>query len=143
MMKLLCSLVAIFLISAVIAYAQPFGPPLYIADPVNMKCKYYFAGDQRHFNPRPENYTINVAYTTDFKSETQACEFFRCAYTNGTVKVDENKKPIEKGLCVCQEGSYWNNETGCVKIKKLEEKQEKGGFFSRIWHRWKRNFCES
>ena len=94
MKRLLCFLLAFSLLSFFIANAQPFGPPLYIADHVNMKCRYYFAGNPNHFNPRPENYTINVGYTTDFKSEAQACEFFRCAYTNGTVIVDENKKPI-------------------------------------------------
>lgn len=128
---------------AVVANAQPFGPPLYIADPAGMKCRYYFAGDQKHFNPRPENYTINIGYTTDFKSEAQACEFFRCVYTNGTVIVDENKKPIEKDLCICRENSYWNNETGCMTPKQPEEKQKNSGFFSRIWKKWKKDFCES
>ncbi len=143
MKGLLSFLLVVSLLSFVIVYAQPFGPPLYIADPVNMKCRYYFAGDPKHFNPRPENYTINVGYTTDFKSEAQACEFFRCIYTNGTVIVDENKKPIEKDLCICKEWSYWNNETGCVKIKQPEEEQKKDGFFTRIWKKWKKNFCES
>ena len=133
----------LFLLSSIAAYAQPFGPPLYIADPVNMKCRYYFAGNQRHFNPRPENFTINIGYTTDFKSEAQACEFFRCVYTNGTVIVDQDKKPIEKNLCFCREDSYWNNETGCIRIKQPEEEKQKDGFFSRIWKRWKKNFCES
>ena len=132
-----------FLIGSIIAYAQPFGPPLYIADPVNLECRYYFAGDQRHFNPRPENYTINIGYTTDFKSESQACEFFRCVATNGTVKVDENKKPIEKDLCICKEDSYWSNVTGCVRIKQSEQEKQKRGFFSAIWKKFKKNFCES
>ncbi len=122
MNRFLCLLVMTFIVTISIADAQPFGPPLYIADPVAMKCRYYFAGDQRHFNPRPENYTINIGYTTDFKSEAQACEFFRCAYTNGTVKVYEDKKPIEKDLCLCPPDRYWNNETGCVKIVKERQK---------------------
>ena len=109
------------LFASVIAYAQPFGPPLFIADPVNMKCRYYFAGDQRHFNPRPENYTINIAYVTDIKTEEQACDFFRCIYTNGSVKVDADKKPLEKDLCICKEGTYWDVQFGCLKIKKQEE----------------------
>ncbi len=129
MKRLLYFLFAIFLMSMIIVNAQPFGPPIYIADPVNIKCRYYFAGDQRHFNPRPENYTINIGYTTDFKSEAQACEFFRCAYTNGTVLVDENKKPIEKGLCVCQGNSYWDDVFGCVRAKH----QEQASFLQRVW----------
>ena len=129
MKRLACFLMLSAVFLSIAAYAQPFGPPVYIADPASMKCRYYFAGDQRHFNPRPENYTINIGYTTDFKSEAQACEFFRCAYTNGTILVDENKKPIEKGLCLCQENAYWNNESGCVKLKQ----QEPISFLQRIW----------
>ena len=130
----LCFSVGIFLILAVISYAQPFGPPLYIANSETMECKYYFSGDARHFNPRPDNFTINIGYTTDFKSQDQACEFFRCVYTNGTVKVYEDKKPIEKDLCLCHEGSYWNNVTGCVKIYK-EEHKEQINIFQKFW-RW-------
>jgi len=150
MKALLCFLLVFFLFSSANVSAQPFGPPVYIADPVNIKCRYYFAGDEKHFNPRPENYTINIGYTTDFKSESQACEFFRCVYTNGTVLIDQNKQPIEKNLCICKEGAYWNNETGCMKIKQLEEsikqpeeEKQKDGFLSRIWKKWKKNFCES
>ena len=131
MKKLMCFLVAIFLLEAVISHAQPFGPPLYIADPASMKCRYYFAGDSRHFNPRPENYTINIGYTTDFKNESQACELFRCAYTNGSVRIDENKKPIEKDLCVCPTGAYLNNESGCVRLKQ----EEHPAFLQSFW-RW-------
>lgn len=131
MRRLLYFLLVAYILNIFIASAQPFGPPLYIADPAELKCRYYFAGDQKHFNPRPENYTINIGYTTDFKSESQACEFFRCVYTNGSVKIDENKKPIEKDLCVCPENSYWGNETGCVRLKQ----QEQITFLQLIW-RW-------
>ena len=140
MKRFLCILLAILMGTISFASAQPFGPPLYIANPEIMKCSYYFAGNQKHFNPRPENYTINIGYTTDFKSEAQACELFRCAYTNGTVKVDENKKPIEKDLCICREGSYWNNETGCVKIQK-EESKEEINIFQRFWRWMKGGIC--
>src|SRR3989338_7174392 len=85
-----------FILSGIMAFAQPFGPPIYIEDPVNMECRYYFAGNERHFNPRPENYTIDIGYTTDFKNQEQACEFWRCVYTNGTVKVTPDNRPIEK-----------------------------------------------
>ena len=132
MKRILCFLLLFSLLEFVIVNAQPFGPPLYIADPVNMKCRYYFAGDQRHFNPRPENYTINIGYTTDFKSEAQACEFFRCVYTNGTVIVDENRKPIENDLCVCHENTYWGNISGCIKIN---QPPESISFLQLIW-RW-------
>lgn len=131
MRRLLYFLLAAYILNIFIASAQPFGPPLYIADPAEMKCRYYFAGDQKHFNPRPENYTINIGHTTDFKSESQACEFFRCVYTNGSVKIDENKKPIEKDLCVCPENAYWGNETGCVRLKQ----QVQITFLQLIW-RW-------
>ena len=132
MKRILYILLAIILISMIIVNAQPLGPPLYISDPVNMKCRYYFAGDQKHFNPRPENYTINIGYTTDFKSEAQACEFFRCIHSNGSVKVDENKKSIEKDLCICPSNSYWDDVLGCIKIK---QPQEPLTFLQLIW-RW-------
>src|SRR3989344_4763459 len=109
-----------FILNGIIAAAQPFGPPIYIADPANMQCRYYFAGNERHFNPRPENYTIDIGYTTDFRNQEQACEFWRCVYTNGTVKVDQDKKPIENDLCVCNSGYYWDDVYGCVKLKQQE-----------------------
>lgn len=121
MRKLLFFLSIFLLLSSAFTNAQSFGPPLYIADPVAMKCKYYFAGDQRHFNPRPENYTVNIAYVTDMKSEQQACDFFRCAYTNGSVKVDSSKKPLEKDLCLCPDKTYWDSQFGCVKIQEKKE----------------------
>ena len=78
MNKLIIISIVFFLFSAILISAQPFGPPSYIADPNKLECRYYFAGNPNHFNPRPENYTINIGYTTDFESEDQACEFFRC-----------------------------------------------------------------
>ena len=131
MRKLSCLLILFSLLISIIAYAQPFGPPLYIADPLSMKCRYYFAGNERHFNPRPDNYTISIGYTTDFKSEAQACEFFRCTYTNGSVKIDENRKPVEKDLCVCPGSAYWDDVLGCIKSKQ----QESINFLQLIW-RW-------
>ena len=132
MKRLICCLLAFFLLNAIFVGAQQFGAPVYIADPVNMICKYYFAGNQKHFNPRPENYTLNIGLTTDFKNQEQACEFFRCAYTNGTIKVDENKKPIEKDLCVCPNNYYWDDVLGCLKLK---AQQETITFVQLIW-RW-------
>ena len=131
MKRLMFYLLIILSISSIAANAQPFGPPLYIADSANMKCRYYFAGNQRHFNPRPENFTVNIGYTTDFKNENQACEFFRCTYTNGSVKVDENKKPIEKDLCVCPENTVWDDIFGCIRVSQ----QEPINFLQLIW-RW-------
>ena len=132
MKKLVCCPLIFFLLASFIAYAQPFGPPVYIADPARMECRYYFAGDARHFNPRPENYTIDIGYTTGFKSQDQACELWRCIYTNGTVKVDDNRKPLEKNLCACESGSYWDDVQGCVKSK---EQDESINFLQLIW-RW-------
>lgn len=128
-MRKLSLIILFFLVMSTIAYAQPFGPPLYIADPAAMKCRYYFAGNEKHFNPRPENFTINIGYTTDFKSEEQACEFFRCTYTSGSVKIDENKKPIEKDLCVCPAGTLWDDVYGCIKL----EAQKPMNFLQLMW----------
>ena len=132
MKKTLCLSIITFLFLAIAAYAQPFGPPVYIADPNKMECKYYFAGDKRHFNPRPENFTIDIGYTTDFKNQEHACEFWRCIYTNGTVKIDANKRPIEKDLCVCNPNHYWDDVYGCVKSKQAEQEIN---FLQLIW-RW-------
>ncbi|MAG91284.1 hypothetical protein CMO83_01250 [Candidatus Woesearchaeota archaeon] len=116
----MCFLLVIFLFNLVIVNSQPFGPPTYIADPEKMECRYYFAGNERHFNPRPENYTIDIGYTTDFENEGHACEFWRCIYTDGTVKVDQNQRPVENDLCVCNPGHYWDDVFGCVKLKEQQ-----------------------
>ena len=130
-MKRIIIFLGLFLIvNGLIAAAQPFGPPIYVADPVSMACRYYFAGNERHFNPRPENYTIDIGYTTDFKSQEQACEFWRCIYTNGTVKVTPDNKPIEKELCVCGSGYYWDDVKGCVEFKQQEGPKT---FLGLIW----------
>ena len=121
MKRIMIFLAVFFILNGIVAIAQPFGPPIYIADPVSMGCRYYFAGNERHFNPRPENYTIDIGYTTDFKSEEHACEFWRCIYTNGTVKVTPDNRPIEKELCICSSGNYWDDVKGCVKFRQQEE----------------------
>ena len=130
MKRLIIFLALILLLSAVFTYSQPFGPPIYIANPSEMECRYYFAGDRIHFNPRPDNFTIDIGYTTDFNGPDQACEFWRCIYTGGTVKVDENKKLIEKNLCACSLGFYWDDVHGCMKSK---ESQHDITFLQLIW----------
>jgi len=121
-----------FLFSSVLINAQPFGPPIYVADPVSLNCKYYFAGDPDHINPRPENYTINVGYTTFFKSDQHACEFFRCAFTNGTVLVNDDDEPLEHDLCVCPENTLWNNVSGCINVK--QEQVQRTSFLQSFWN---------
>ena len=130
MKKIMIFLGLFLILSGIVAIAQPFGPPIYVADPVSMECRYYFAGNERHFNPRPENYTLDIGYTTDFKDQDQACEFWRCIYTNGTVKVTPDNRPIEKDMCVCNSGYYWDDVKGCVEFK-----QKKGSetFLGLIW----------
>ena len=143
MKRLIFLSLAFFLLNLIMPNAQPFGPPLYIANPATMECKYYFAGNEMHFNPRPDNFTINIGYTTDFKTPDQACEFFRCVYTNGTVKVYQDKKPIDKDLCLCNGGSYWNNETGCVRIPQKEEPKQNSNILKRFWHWLRGGICGS
>ena len=100
-----------------IAFAQPFGPPLYIANPSTLECLYYFAGDEKHFNPRPENYTDNIGYTTDFKSQEQACLLYKCVKTNGRVWLQEKDDP-NPDICLCPNEFQFANETGCVSMQK-------------------------
>ena len=127
--------VFIFLVNT--AFSQPFGPPLFIANPETMECKYYFSGDQRHFNPRPENYTENIGYTTEFKDKDQACGMYICIKTNGRVLLS-SKDDTNPRLCGCPIGTSWNNETGCNEnnapvtgLTSLE--QEKKNFLIRLW----------
>src|SRR3989344_450494 len=131
MKRMICFSLIIFLLIAAISYAQLFGPPVYIANPNAMDCKYYFAGDQRHFNPRPENYTVDIGYITDFKNQEQACEMWRCEYTNGKIKADSNRQPLEKDLCLCGSGYYWDDVNGCVK---LNESRKDITFLQLIWN---------
>jgi len=137
MKKFMLFVIVSLILVSIMAYAQPFGPPLYIADPVAMKCRYYFAGDQRHFNPRPDNYTINIAYTTDMKNEQQACDFFRCVYTNGSVKIDKDRKPLEKDLCLCHGNYHWDVQFGCIKTQNQDENLT---FLQSFWRWAKRLF---
>ena len=137
MWKSLLLFFGIFVYLANNALSQPFGPPLYIANPETLECRYYFSGDQKHFNPRPENYTESIGYTTEFKDKDQACGLYRCVKTGGRIlltgKDDTNPK-----LCECLLGAFWNNETGCdatigpiTGSTALE--QEKKNFFIRLW----------
>lgn len=126
----------IFALLANAVFSQPFGPPLFIANPETLECRYYFAGDQKHFNPRPENYTENIGYTTEFKDEDQACGLYRCIKTGGRVLL-ASKDDTSPGLCGCPIGTFWSNETGCdATIKPITAtaaEQEKKNFFVRLW----------
>jgi len=97
---ILAVLMLILLINTAIAYE----PPIYIAK----ECKYYFSGDDKHFNPRPENFTINIGYTTDFENLDQACNIFKCIESEGDWNIKENN-------CTCKDKKIWNNERGCIK----------------------------
>ena len=127
--------VFIFLVNTV--FSQQFGPPLFIANPDTLECKYYFSGDQRHFNPRPENYTENIGYTTEFKDKDQACGMYICIKTGGRILLS-SKEDTNPRLCQCPIGMFWNNETGCdatikpvTGLTTLEQKDK--NFFIRIW----------
>lgn len=113
--KLILILFALFL--ANIVFAQPFGPPIYIANPNTLECRYYFSGDEKHFNPRPENYTENIGYTTEFKDQDQACLLYRCAKTNGKVLLQDKDDP-NPNVCLCPNSFAFINETGCTFIPK-------------------------
>ena len=117
MKGIVCFLAVFLLFGTVLVGAQPFGPPLYVANPETLECRYYFSGDQKHFNPRPENYTENIGYTTDFKDLGQACSLYRCAKTNGKVLLG-NKDDPNLDVCLCQLGFEFVNTTGCTLIQK-------------------------
>ena len=124
----------IFIFLVNIVFSQEFGPPIFIADPNTLECKYYFSGDARHFNPRPENYTENIGYTTEFKDQDQACGMYKCIKTEGRVLLSD-KEDINPQLCQCPIGTFWNNETGCDStirpVAEVEEQEEKN-FLAKI-----------
>ena len=127
----------IFILTANAVFSQPFGPPLFIANPETLECRYYFAGDQKHFNPIPENYTENIGYTTEFKDKDQACGLYRCIKTGGRVLLTSNED-TNPNLCACPIGTFWSNETGCdAAIRPVTSptalEQEKKNFLARLW----------
>ena len=99
--------ISIFLVNT--AFSQEFSPPLFIADPDTLECRYYFAGDAEHFNPRPENYTEDLGLTTYFKDKDQACGLYRCSKTGGSILLMNKDDPSPR-LCECGLEKIWNNE---------------------------------
>ena len=132
--KSLILFLGIFIFLVNIVFSQEFGPPIFIADPNTLECKYYFSGDARHFNPRPENYTENIGYTTEFKDQDQACGMYKCIKTEGRVLLSD-KDDTNPRLCQCPIGTFWNNETGCDAtirpVAEVEEQEEKN-FLAKI-----------
>ena len=109
-------------LSLKLSIAQPFGPPIYIANPDTLECRYYFSGDEQHFNPRPDNYTVNIGYTTDFKGQNQACDLIKCQNTGGQILLQDKDDP-NPNVCVCPSGAF-SNETGCPIIENAVEVNE-------------------
>jgi hypothetical protein len=101
MKKYIFILILIYSIN-VLAYQ----PPVYIANPNTLECKYYFAGDTRHFNPRPENFTITLGPTTNFKDVDDACNQWKCFVSMGTWDANNER-------CICIENFEWT-ERGCI-----------------------------
>lgn len=91
--------------------AQPFGPPVYIFNPDTGECRYYFAGDEKHFNPRPENFTADIGFTADFKDMDEACYKYKCRMSDGGWNDG----------CYCHINSTWSNITGCTVQEKIDE----------------------
>lgn len=101
----LCSINAkmpVFLLVMLVlsAAASAYATPVYIANPKTLDCKYYFAGDAAHFNPRPESYTITVG-----EASKASCEEWRCGFTGGSWL---------NGSCACPKSGYFNESGGCV-----------------------------
>jgi hypothetical protein len=82
-------------------FVYAYSPPIYIANPETLECRYYFAGeadcfnacmnecqdagyneeycfsqcaDPCHYNPRPEGFTADIGETTKFSNQSEACE---------------------------------------------------------------------
>ena len=109
---------SLFLIPVILA--QPFGPPIYIGNPETGECRYYFAGDEKHFNPRDESYSDDIGDTTDFESEEQACKTYKCFLGKG-------KWDLGNNVCVCADGSQKIDKEDCTSAFDNKEDTENEG----------------
>lgn len=107
----------ILLSNVVLAY----DPPIFIANPETKECKYYFAGDAKHFNPRPEDFTVDIGLTTDYTDVDNACKQWQDCVNEGNV--------WENGLCVIP---VQNKVTGTNIFSEEEEFSEVGWDWPRI-----------
>ena len=93
--------------------AQAYNPPIYLVNNETRECKYYFAGDERHFNPPPENFTISLGPVTEFSNQDEACLMWQCETSLGRISGEKGNL-----TCQCPSGTnyaaHWDNTTGCI-----------------------------
>ncbi len=116
-------------------------PPVYIANPETGECRYYFAGDERHFNPLPNGTWRIVGISGNYGENRSICQEFCMYYTvykpqgrvwkglicdclgsgeNGCenwCKINNAVWVKDDSMCKCQIGMEWKPDTGCVKSK--------------------------
>ncbi|MBI2546111.1 hypothetical protein HYV81_02940 [Candidatus Woesearchaeota archaeon] len=109
MKKSVLILLGFFSFLTMLAYSQPFGPPVYIVNPETAECKYYFAGDPKHYNPRPEGFNFTLGYTTETKCE----HWYLCRGLNGS----NPGIGWAEGTCVCPPNYEFNETLGCISAK--------------------------
>ncbi|MBS3117777.1 hypothetical protein J4430_02765 [Candidatus Woesearchaeota archaeon] len=102
---MLRKVLAIFIFLIPFALAQ-FSPPVYITNPDTGECRYYFAGDAAHFNPRPENFTVTIGPVNAFSDVLEACTVYHCISSGGGFGVSKE--------CICPNRGIFVNNTGCV-----------------------------
>jgi len=106
---LIAIILLITLLLSINVFSQAFGPPVYIANPSTGECRYYFAGDVKHYNPIPEGFNFTIGYTT----ETKCDYWYLCRGMNGS----NPGIGWAEGKCVCAEGSEFNESLGCIPEK--------------------------
>jgi hypothetical protein len=150
-------LLPILLHLMIISLTYAYNPPVYIANPDTGECKYYFAGDAKHFNPRPENFTVTIGVVTEFENVNHSCDYWKCSLINGYLNEDKecicpsgsimvngkcetnedkcrNTRGVwAAGTCTCTSGT-WSDEKGCVDVNgRPIDRFDGGGFVATIW----------
>src|SRR3989338_6501823 len=93
---------AVFVFSLALVHA--YSSPIYVANPDTKECGYYFAGEEDcfmdctyecevagynkkycssqcadpcHYNPKPENFTVDIGETANFSNQSEACSLWQ------------------------------------------------------------------
>ncbi len=120
----------------VMGIAAGYFPPTHIANPETGECRYYFAGDERHYNPLPEGkwYMVGLAeenrstcqeacmYYTTYKPQDKIWKGLLCdclgegeeGCTNWC-RIKGGEWAKDESTCVCSMGMEWDPEKGCIK----------------------------
>lgn len=87
---------ALFLLALFATKASAYLLPVYIANPETGECKYYFAGDARHYNPPPNGTWYIVGLSESNWTECQEVCFMNTnRFWEGVLRVTKNNLTLE------------------------------------------------